>query len=87
MEWKFAAIISKFPEQELAIRRLYSRNAGFMGACDDYGVAAITLRHWERARTKYTTRADEYRHMLGELEAEILEGLDTQRLRDCQHGD
>ena len=72
---KIAAIVGRLPDQELAIRRLCNSDAGFLGSCEDYQVAAAALRHWEGAGDAYAARADEYRKLLGEIEEEVLHGL------------
>jgi hypothetical protein len=72
---KIAAIVGRFPEQELAIRRICSRDPEFLGVCEDYDDAATALRHWQAAGEAYAGRADEYRHLLGEFEEEVLQGL------------
>jgi hypothetical protein len=77
---KIAAIVERFPEQELAIRRLCNRDPGFLGSCEDYEVAATALSHWEGAGDAYTARADEYRQLLVEIEDEVLQGLAQHRI-------
>lgn len=71
------AVIGRFPEHELAIRRLCSQDAGFMDICEDFEDAARALRHWEEAGPAHDARASEYHDMLGEIEADILEDLST----------
>jgi biotin carboxylase len=82
---KVAAILRKYPEQELAIRRLCRQDAAFMTACADFEDATIAIHHWEEADNKYAARADEYRHILSDLESEILERLTASRLRHTFH--
>ena len=84
---KLVAIISRFPEHELAIRRLCSQDSGFMGICEDYEAAAAALWHWEEAGPDYVARANEYRVMLDEIEAEIRKDLSTHLRRVAQQGD
>ena len=72
---KIAAIVGRFPEQELAIRRICSRDPEFLGVCEDYDDAAAALSHWQAAGEAYSARADEYRQLLGEFEEEVLHGL------------
>lgn len=74
---KLEAIVGKFPGRELAIRDLCSRDVGFLCACNDYEAALIAARHWEGLGSDFAKRANEYHQILGELEAEILERLDT----------
>jgi hypothetical protein len=73
---KTEAIIRRFPTEELAIWRLCGRDADFLSACEDYEVAAGALQHWE---TGSAIRAEEYRQMLRDIEAEIRTCLDAGR--------
>ena len=64
-----ASLVERFPRQELAIRRLHGRDAGFRALCGDRELALAALRHWEAAGVE--DRAREYRELLAEIEAEI----------------
>jgi hypothetical protein len=68
-----ASLVERFPRQELAIRRLHGRDAGFRALCGDHELALAALRHWEAAGAD--DRACEYRALLAEIEAEIGERL------------
>lgn len=81
----FSAIIGRFPDQELAIRRLCRKDVGFLGSCQDYEEASIALRHWERAGEEYAVRVREYRQLLSEIESEILEELSSRGPRVSNH--
>ena len=74
-----AAIVTRFPLRELEIRRQYARNPTFREVCEDYDEALAALRHWEGAGPAGATRAEEYRRIVDELEAEILARLDRAR--------
>ena len=76
MASNIAAIVTRFPLRELEIRRRCARDPNFAEICEDYGEALQALRHWEGAGPAGATRAEEYRQMLEELEAEILAILD-----------
>jgi hypothetical protein len=76
MASKIAAVIARFPERELEIHRQYARDPKFEEICEDYGDALVALRHWEGAGPAGATRAEDYRRILEELEAEILGILD-----------
>ena len=78
---KLVAIINRFPEHELAIHRLCSQDSGFRGICEDYEAAAAAFRNWQKAGPDYVARANEYRDMLGEIEAEIRKELSRYLLR------
>jgi len=64
-----ASLVERFPRQELAIRRLHGRDAGFRALCGDRELALAAHRHWEAAGVE--DRAREYRELLAEIEAEI----------------
>lgn len=63
-------LMSRFPREEFAIRRLYLRDPQFREVCDDYGEVQRVLR--QAADGGVTERVAEYRRMLEELEAEAL---------------
>jgi hypothetical protein len=42
-------VACRFPKHELAIHRLYSRDATFRSICDDYSEALYALRYWQAA--------------------------------------
>jgi hypothetical protein len=67
-----AAVVTRFPLRELEIRRLCTRDPKFAEICEDYGEALQALRHWLGAGPTGATRAEDYRRILDELEAEIL---------------
>jgi hypothetical protein len=72
MASNIAAIVTRFPLRELEIRRRCARDPTFREICEDYGEALQALRHWEAAGPAGAARANDYRQMLQELEAEIL---------------
>jgi len=70
------AIIGRYPERELDIRRLCRRDVEFMSICSDYGEAALALRNLQTTATSTAdVRVNHYSTFLDELEAEILERL------------
>lgn len=79
---KTAAVVNRFPERELEIHRLCSREPEFGAVCEDYGDALGALRHWQTQGPAGAARALEYHQFLQELEAEILAFLD--RSRGCR---
>ena len=76
MASSIAAIVTRFPLRELEIHRRCVRDPKFAEICEDYGVALVALRHWEGAGPGGTTQVEDYRRILGELEAEVLAILD-----------
>ena len=75
---KIAALVERIPARELEVRRLYARDEEFRGICDDYLDAQEALRHWQVVE-RNETRADEYRRLAAEFEAEIVAFLDAAR--------
>lgn len=65
-------LASRFPRQELPIRRLCVRDPEFRAVCDDYAEVRRALEHWQAAAQPVPARVAEYRRMLEELEAEAL---------------
>jgi len=68
------AIVIRFPQLELQIRRRCSHDPRFASVCRDYGEAASALRHW-RQQAAGDRRVREYEQILAELEAEVLAAL------------
>ena len=66
-----AAAIRHFGEQELAVRRLYATEPAFRELCEDLATAVNSLERWKSDRT----RAEEYEHLIQEIETEISEFL------------
>ena len=71
-----AALLNWFKARELEVRRLYARDDDFRCACEDFVVATNALFHWERDENNMV-RAEEYRTLANEIEAEILSRLDA----------
>ncbi len=66
------ALTGRHPECELAIRRLYGADAAFRGVCDDFEEAVVAHGRWRKEGASGAARAEEYRLLVAELEAEIL---------------
>jgi hypothetical protein len=73
---RVAHLLARFPERELAIRRLFARDARFKEVCEDYEDASKALRHWEAAGSSGEAKAEDYRRIVAELEADVLAYLD-----------
>jgi hypothetical protein len=76
---QFMPLIERFPDHELAIRRLCNLDSEFRGACEDYCEAAEAVVRW--SKTELMDRAEEFRVILKELEADILDVLNADQLR------
>ena len=70
------AIISRYPQRELEIRRLCNRDERFRSVCQDYQQAAVALRYWQGRPADNASRIEDYENFLGELEIEVLARLD-----------
>jgi hypothetical protein len=68
---ELSAVVRRFPMHELALNRLYARDADFRGLCDDHATALGAIRHWEARGPDFAARVEEYRQLLVEIEAEI----------------
>ena len=70
------SIIKKFPEQKNVIRRLLKKNDSFMTLCEDYRICEEALEHWKLSESdEAPLRRNEYRSLLQELEAEIIQNV------------
>ena len=76
---KVVVVVNRFPERELEIHRLSARDPAFKTACEDYSDALAAFRHWQAKGPAGSERAKEYREIVGELEAEILDLLDKSK--------
>jgi len=65
-------LVRRFPEHELAVRRLYARDPTFRTICGDYDEALRGLRQWQSADTPANDRIEQYRELLNDLESEAL---------------
>ncbi|MBN8999355.1 MAG: hypothetical protein J0H54_08150 [Rhizobiales bacterium] len=63
-----AAVINRFSSYELTIRRLHMTDPDFRDACFAFRTAFNALATWQSD----AARADDYRCLLAEIEAEIL---------------
>jgi hypothetical protein len=74
-------VIERFPERRDTIQRLLEQDAEFREMCLDYAEASQAFAHWSalalRAALEASSEqvADQYRILVYELEAEILEAL------------
>lgn len=72
---RFDALVVRFPQRELEIRRHCTRDAHFRAICGDYEEAASALRRWQMTAGEGDPRITDYRSLLAELEVEILTRL------------
>jgi len=67
---KCQSFVEKFPDHELAVRRLILRDRDFGAVCENHEACLAAARHWEEQG--FSERAAEYRRLSSEIEEEIL---------------
>ncbi|MHA3979831.1 hypothetical protein ACW9UR_19315 [Halovulum sp. GXIMD14794] len=71
-------VSERFPDRALLIRRLYLRDEGFRAVCEDLALTLSSLRRFEaRPDAHLRPEVDDYRTVLCELEAELVDCLDS----------
>jgi hypothetical protein len=75
-----AALLRRFPDRELAIRRLHRSDPRFRSVCDDYEEAAAALHRWAGTKSDGAEIVD-YRRLCTDLETEILSLMSLARAR------
>jgi hypothetical protein len=69
-------IMDRFPEGELALRRLFQNSLSFQSLCNDYRECQAELQHWQQSTSEDAPFwRDEYAHLLLELEQEVRQYL------------
>jgi hypothetical protein len=69
-------VLDQLPEHRHAIRERMGVDQEFRSLCEDYGDAFEALRRWEGSDDSHrVARIEEFRRLLGDLEAEILAEL------------
>jgi hypothetical protein len=70
------SVLDKFPDHKQTIMRLFRQSEDFQSLCEDYGRCIQALRHWKQSDDERApARRQEYRTLLRELAAEILQYL------------
>jgi hypothetical protein len=75
------ALARRFPERAWRIGRLQAEDASFRAICEDYDEARRALAYWLAAGRAGETRAEEYRQIVAELEAEASAALSADESR------
>lgn len=78
-----AAVTQRFEAHAFAIRRLHAADPEFRAVCEDYAEAVGALALWRQDEA----RAEDYRLMVAELEAEILSLLGVPAARSGGTGE
>lgn len=74
---KLQHVLDRLPHQRRALRERMLRDPSFRAICADYGAAVEALSGWESSsEPEASLRAQEFRELVTELQAEILAALD-----------
>jgi hypothetical protein len=74
-------VLKRFPEERLALLRLFRQNSSFQSLCEDYRDCLAALQYWEQAASgEAPTLANTYTELLGELEQEVGQFLKAERV-------
>ena len=74
-------VLSKFPDREETIKRLFKKNETFQTLCDDYRKCLEALKYWNQAESEEApARRKEYESLLRDLGEEILQSLSESTL-------
>ncbi len=69
-------VMKQFPDNKVAIKRLFAESENFRSVCEDYQICSEALRHWNQSVSEEATaRREEYAAILRDLEGEIQENL------------
>lgn len=75
---KLQHVLDRLPRRQRMLRERMLRDPTFRSICEDYGTAVEALTRWEASgEAGSRARADEFRQLVQDLEAEILVALDT----------
>jgi len=70
------SVIKSFPEQKDAIKGLLKKKDSFLTLCEDYRICKEALAHWNLSDSEQAPlRIREYRTLLQELKAEIMQNV------------
>lgn len=67
---KCQSFVEKFPEHELAVRRLILQDRDLCSVCENHEACLAAVRHWDAKGNQ--ERAGEYRRLCLEIEEELL---------------
>jgi hypothetical protein len=74
------SVLDQFPDHKRAIMRFFKEHEDFQDLCEDYRQCVDALRYWNRSDDKDApARRMEYRTLLLELAAEILQYLNESK--------
>lgn len=73
------SVLGVFPDRQLEIEQLYLESKNFQEMCTDFEEAHCLLANWTSPTELSPAVIDEFQTLLKDLEAEMLEALDSQR--------
>jgi hypothetical protein len=69
-------VLSRFPDHEDKIKRLFRKNETFRSLCEDYRQCSEALHYWSRCSSEEAlARRNEYGNLLQDLSEEIWQNL------------
>jgi hypothetical protein len=72
-------IMARFPEEGLALCRLFKKSPSFQSLCNDYRECLAALQNWQQSTAEEAPAwRTEYAHLLRELEQEVRQYLENQ---------
>ena len=70
-------VLSKFPDHQETIKRLFRENETFQTLCEDYRQCSEALKYWDGSASEDAPlRREEYGTLLRDLAEEILQSVD-----------
>jgi hypothetical protein len=83
---RLLSVLKRFPEERAALQRLFRKNASFQSLCDDYRDCLAALQYWDQSTSgEAPALARAYTELLGELEEEVRQFLDSDRASPIIH--
>ena len=69
-------VLSRFPDHEDKIKRLFRKNETFRSLCEDYRQCSEALHYWSLSSSEEApVRREEYEMLIQDLSEEILQTL------------
>ena len=73
-----ANVLKRFPEKIHTLTLLMAENPEFLAVCEDYEACVEALRYWAQSNEpEAEARTQEYRALVQELEAEIIQAVEA----------
>ena len=73
-------VLSKFPEHQETIKRLFKQNETFQTLCEDYRQCSEALKYWNQSASEEApARREDYGTLLRDLAEEILQNVNESK--------